>query len=294
MISLKLKCPKCDTKLIKITKHKNKIFCHSCNFQIAFAGEFWDSRIDNNYDPEFSKQWDLWSKGWLGRKDLLYGNSETDEDFQYILDTLGISKAELYNKRILEIGFGTGKNLSHFFKYSKQVHGIDLVKPIKSYKLNPKSIVCGSLFSMPFDLGQFDIVVCQGVIHHTNDVPLAFKKVADQIAPGGLLFLYIYEKESPKNQKIRKLFPFSWTYPLIIRLGLPHFIGLILALRKSLLKRSLKIYQLHHGNYTLGAFDTLSPRWVQTFDPKEILSWFQKNMIVGKRISPSIYIGKKH
>ena len=38
----------------------------------------------------------------------------------------------------------------------------------------------------------------------------------------------------------------------------------------------------------------LKYRQKMNINPKEILSWFQKNMIVGKRISPSIYIGKKH
>ena len=80
MISLKLKCPKCNVKLINNIEYNNKVFCQSCNFQIVFTGEFWDARIDNNFSPEFSKQWLLWNKGWLGCKDLLYGNSETEDD----------------------------------------------------------------------------------------------------------------------------------------------------------------------------------------------------------------------
>ena len=293
ILSLDIKCPRCNKGIKNKTKKNLIIICNNCKFEMHFNGDIWDCRINSTIKPEFSKQWILWNNGWLGAKKMLYSSSLNENSVDSILNILGLSKKNLLNKKILDIGFGTGRNLSFLYKYSKHVFGIDLINPIKIFNLNEQSLICGDLFNMPLMPNQFDLVICQGVIHHNDNIDLAFKKVIEQIKTGGLLYLYIYEKNSPKIQKVRKIFPLSWMYPTFIKVSISHLLGFILSLMKTFKENSIKDFRAYHGNYTLGVYDSLSPRWVKTFKPEEILSFLDKNSLTAKRISPSIYIGKK-
>jgi 2-polyprenyl-3-methyl-5-hydroxy-6-metoxy-1,4-benzoquinol methylase len=42
------------------------------------------------------------------------------------------------------------------------------------------------------DVGQFDLVFCFGVVHHTGNTYLAIRNAAQKVKPGGRLFLMIY------------------------------------------------------------------------------------------------------
>ena len=293
ILSLRIKCPQCKEEIKKENKNNLFMYCNSCKFKINFDSEIWDFRINSSSRPEFSKQWKLWSDGWLGSKKMLYSTSLNENSIDSILKILDLSKETISNKKFLDIGFGTGRNLSFLYEYSNNVFGIDLIKPIKIFKLNPQSLICGDLFNIPLIKNQFDVVICQGVIHHNKKIDLAFKKVIEQIKPGGLLYLYIYEKKSPKIQKIRKLFPLSWLYPTIIKIFISHILGSFLSIIKIIKENNISNYKMYHGNYTLGVYDSLSPRWVKTFKPNDVLSCLEKNLLEAKRVSPSVYIGKK-
>ena len=293
ILSLRIKCPRCNEEIKNVNKRDLIIYCDNCKFEMNFNGEIWDCRIDSSSKPEFSKQWALWNDGWLGSKKMLYSSSLKENSIDSILKILDLSKENVLNKKFLDIGFGTGRNLSFLYKYSNNVFGIDLIKPINIFSLNPRSLICGDLFNMPLMPNQFDVVICQGVIHHNKQIDLAFKKVIEQIKLGGLLYLYIYEKQSPKIQKIRKLFPLSWLYPTCIKIFISHILGSFLSLIKIIKENNIKDYKVYQGNYTLGVYDSLSPRWVKTFKPEDILSYLENNLLEAKRVSSSVYIGKK-
>lgn len=46
-------------------------------------------------------------------------------------------------------------------------------------------------------LGPFDFVYCQEVLHHTSDPARAFGNLADVLAPGGELAIYVYRVKAP-------------------------------------------------------------------------------------------------
>jgi 2-polyprenyl-3-methyl-5-hydroxy-6-metoxy-1,4-benzoquinol methylase len=47
-------------------------------------------------------------------------------------------------------------------------------------------------------LGQFDIVYCWGVLHHTGDQWTGFRNAASRIAPGGLFYVALYNTDYHK------------------------------------------------------------------------------------------------
>jgi arsenite methyltransferase len=53
------------------------------------------------------------------------------------------------------------------------------------------------LMRLPFASGVFDIVVSEGVLHHTPSTRRALLEVARRVAPGGLLMAYVYARKAP-------------------------------------------------------------------------------------------------
>jgi SAM-dependent methyltransferase len=218
-----------------------------------------------------------------------------EEDFAGLLELLGLSTADLARLKVLEIGFGHGRILREIQKHCPHAYGVDLARPLASATLRPRSVVLGSLFRLPFVPGQFDLVICRGVIHHTPDVRLAFTRVAEQVAPGGRLYLYIYEQDVPRSLLLRRLIPFSWLLPEPLRLILSKTLGAAWAGFRTATVRPFDPgrYPSHRGATTLGVFDILSPRWTTRHAPEEVLSWFQEESLVGRRVSACNYLGER-
>ncbi len=54
-------------------------------------------------------------------------------------------------------------------------------------------LVRADLFDLPFPARSFDVVSCRGVVHHTPRPWEATDRVAEMVAPGGVLLIGIYE-----------------------------------------------------------------------------------------------------
>src|SRR5205823_4876357 len=168
---------------------------------------------------------------------------------------------DLRSIRILEVGFGNGALLGQLQKCSPDAYGIDLVKALESASLRSGSTVYGSLFEIPFMPGQFDLVICHGVIHHTENAARAFACVAEQVSHDGTLSLTLYEPGIKGALLLRRLLPWSWRYPESVLLGLSSLLGLPRAalecLRAGEFRR--KDFAGHFGNARFGIFDVISP-----------------------------------
>src|SRR6185369_7079266 len=53
-------------------------------------------------------------------------------------------------------------------------------------------------------LGSFDIVLCMGVLHHLSDPARGLRHLVRNLAPDGLLFLYIYGAHGGRERMRRK------------------------------------------------------------------------------------------
>jgi SAM-dependent methyltransferase len=168
----------------------------------------WDARLERESLPEFAIQWRLWSEGRFGDTHLLYGKNAQD-DFADLLKTLDLTTDDVAGRKLLEVGFGHGRILKEFQRITETAVGLDLAKPLLDVGLAQRSIVCGDLFAIPFQPGQFDIVVCRGVIMCTRDAERAFSKVAEQVGVGGLLYVYVYEPMMPRSLVFRVCFQVS-------------------------------------------------------------------------------------
>lgn len=104
---------------------------------------------------------------------------------------------------VLEVGCGTGQ-LTNFLgmHYNRRVFGSDMC--LHSLRLaNGFRDRCGiknagfvqmNLFRPAFKDHAFDLVVCNGVLHHTADPLGGFKSIARLVKPGGAIIIGLYNK----------------------------------------------------------------------------------------------------
>ncbi len=105
---------------------------------------------------------------------------------------------------VLEIGFGTGRNLGH---YPPAVKSLTAADPMKALDARVASRIADAPFPverrqspadapLPFDTGHFDCVVSTWTLCSVDDPPAALRELRRVLKPGGL-FLFIEHGRCP-------------------------------------------------------------------------------------------------
>jgi carbamoyltransferase len=111
-----------------------------------------------------------------------------------------LDEAIPYNASVLEVGCGTGQ-LSSFLGVScRRVIGADLclnslrlaTKFRREQALNRVRFLQANLFCLPFRDNQFDVILCNGVLHHTSDPRRGFERLVPLLRPGGFIVIGLY------------------------------------------------------------------------------------------------------
>ncbi len=153
--------------------------------------------------------------------DVVFPNFNDIEDFGNLLDKLRnsvfVSKLDNeipYHSEILEAGCGTGQLSIALSRYNRRIHSIDLSKAsliegkkfidendrknVQFYRMN--------IFNLCFSNNYFDIIISNGVLHHTYNPELAFNKLSEKLKPGGIIIIGLYHKYGRIVQNIRQYF----------------------------------------------------------------------------------------
>jgi SAM-dependent methyltransferase len=115
---------------------------------------------------------------------------------------------------LLEAGCGTGQ-LSNFLgmKRDRRVIGTDLclnsLKLAKGFRdrcgIVNASFLQMNLFRPPFASEAFEVVISNGVLHHTNDPLGGFRSIARLVKPGGLIIIGLYNRIGRLTTDFRRL-----------------------------------------------------------------------------------------
>lgn len=112
----------------------------------------------------------------------------------------------LQGKRcILDAGCGMGNLTCLLARLAPEatVWGIDLspvVHAVAKHQPPPNvRLVQGDLLRLPI-AGEFDFIVSDGVLHHTENTRTAFLSLAKRLAPGGELLVYVYKRKAPVRE----------------------------------------------------------------------------------------------
>ena len=98
-----------------------------------------------------------------------------------------------------DVGCGCGRNLLYASNFASRLIGVDLSVDSLNFarnfvKSNNLELIHGNNLDIPLDSNTFDLVVSDGVCHHTGDTVKAFSECIRILKPGGSLYLAVYKK----------------------------------------------------------------------------------------------------
>jgi len=152
---------------------------------------------------------------WVNNPDLAFAETsrEGSDIFNWILTRNGLATTEALRvwlsgrSRILDAGCGNGRVTALLLKYAPEaglVMGIDLTAATIArahFADDPRvSFQEKDLLGDLSDLGHFDLIYCQEVLHHTADPRRAFLNLSKRLAPGGEIAIYVYKQKAPLRE----------------------------------------------------------------------------------------------
>ena len=134
-----------------------------------------------------------------------------------------------YGARVAEIGCGTGQLTNFLAIAHRTVIGTDLclnsLRLAQQFKmtngLEQATFAQMNLFRPGLRDAFFDVVISNGVLHHTGDPRAAFRRISRLVKPGGHVVVGLYSAYSRKLHDARRVL-FRWT-GLTHRWLDPHF-----------------------------------------------------------------------
>lgn len=158
------------------------------------------------------------------RRFKAYGLAEEHKDFLFgwYCKKLGLREVDelraFYRgfERVLEVGPGSGFNTRFIAEQCPgEVFALDVSDGAVTTFENTRdltncTVVQADLMDAPFPDESFDLIIADGVLHHTPDTKAAVKALLRKLRPGGRFFFYVYKKMGPARQfsdaHIRDLF----------------------------------------------------------------------------------------
>jgi ubiquinone/menaquinone biosynthesis C-methylase UbiE len=160
-------------------------------------------KLENDYDNNTKKVKNFY------KKNPFPGYKSSDNKFSILNNgdkSLPFKKMkELFknNKKILEIGSGTCQLSSYFaIGTNNEICAFDATyeslnegkKFCKKNQIKNIKFVQGNILKNNFKKNYFDLILCNGVLHHTSDPYLGFKNGLNALKKGGVIVLGLYNK----------------------------------------------------------------------------------------------------
>lgn len=152
---------------------------------------------------------------WEKNPDLVFRETNDPESdfFSWILrrngfaDIDGLIRFLSEKKRILDAGCGNGRATALLHTYSPpttEFVGIDLVSAdVARANLDSLSNISIKKMDLSHDLselGTFDFIYCQEVLHHTPDPRICFHNLCNLLEEKGEIAIYVYKQKGPVRE----------------------------------------------------------------------------------------------
>jgi len=212
-----LVCPACGGDL-DIYGNRNKINCSKCNRSFKYENGipllFWPNEWNNskedvtNIIKSFYEQTPFPNYDNLDSAAELRKKAKKKTFFRLLNDEIP------HDARILEIGCGTGQ-LSNFLGMEKErtifatdmcLNSLRLAQEFnKKNKIENTAFLQMNLFRPAFRERSFDLVICNGVLHHTNNPFLGLQSISKLVKKTGFVIIGLYNTYGRIFTDIRRL-----------------------------------------------------------------------------------------
>lgn len=147
------------------------------------------------------------SYGWLNKDQGAYANWLSEK---YGFDSVADWCHHFSGKRILDLGCGAGM-ASHFWLASAEWDGrspwvgadiseaVDVARE-RLHHVPNSSFVQADALQLPFPDGSFDVILSEGVLHHTPSTRRAIESGARVLSAGGEFHFYVYRRKAPARE----------------------------------------------------------------------------------------------
>lgn len=149
-------------------------------------------QTETNYTENFGYQWNKFVKTQID-------NKENEVSKKRFFAETKWDKEDLTAKNVLEVGSGAGRFSEVILNHTNaNLYSVDYSSAVEAnYKNNGHhgkrfTLFQASIYDMPFVPGQFDKVLCIGVLQHTPDFKQSVKSLVAQVKPGGELVVDFY------------------------------------------------------------------------------------------------------
>jgi SAM-dependent methyltransferase len=196
-------CPACHADL---DLGEDALSCHGCHRRYPVSGGIPDLFVENEWDPQ--------------RPDItremqaFYEESPFPDydEFDSVATLMEKARQGLFAKqlddelpagiRILEGGCGTGQLTNFLSVANRSVFGTDMCRASlelgeefrRANRLERAHFVQMNLFRPAFRPETIDVVISNGVLHHTSDPFLAFQTLTELVKPGGYILVGLYHR----------------------------------------------------------------------------------------------------
>ena len=226
---------------------------------------------------------DEWAEHFEANLDKTWGWSVDQRVQQFLLET-GVDAEWCRGKVILDAGCGNGQLTEALSRLGAHVVGLDFSTSVFTAEKRRQSqnvyFLRGDLRTPPFAPETFDIIVSNGVLHHTPSTYEAFSQVAKIARTGGRFYLWLYRKPHTGLRRFL-LYPAIETTRFIVA-RMPHliqpfviraFTAVVMAFHKLLGRHSGISWQ----ERIVDMYDLLTPLWRHYHTPTEVSYWFFEN-----------------
>jgi SAM-dependent methyltransferase len=261
--------------------------CAPCGINVPVRGGV-PRFSGESYVANFSKQWQKFAD---------FEKYHPVDNDAYYTKGLGLRPADVAGKRVLEIGCGSGRAVGHFLEGKPQILvAIDLSQAVdvvaaRFHEREEVLVLQCDMAALPLRKSTFDVVYSYGVLHHTPDPPRYFAAVAELVAPGGLLSIWVYPKGrnfgvisnwvQRRSHRLPRWFltPFCW---LMTCLTCAHHwlsripvVKLVSPFCLHLTRYFFRITPTPHPKLAyLWAHDFHTTRYTTEHEPAEVYGWF--------------------
>jgi SAM-dependent methyltransferase len=221
----------------------------------------------------FSREWDAHFDQGLTRT---WGWSIEQRLQQFLLEA-DITAEWCRGKRILDAGCGNGQLTEALTCWGAFVVGLDYSTSVfraeEARRSSRATFVQGDLQAPPFGLETFDLVISNGVLHHTPNTFRTFSAVSKLVKPGGRFYLWLYRWRTASAVA---------DIPRVVVSRLPSGLqGLAVKAYAATLQgwhwvRGRRV-ERSWPERVVDAYDSVTPRYRHYHDPFEVSRWFFEN-----------------
>jgi SAM-dependent methyltransferase len=257
---------------------EGSLFCDGCDktYRVTHGVPVMlDEQTDGKWS--FSAEWDAHFRSGLVRT---WGWSVDQRVEQFFRET-GTDANWCNGKLILDAGCGNGQLTERLSQLGATVIGLDYSTSVFTAERHRQSshvhFVRGDLQAPPFQADTFDLIISNGVLHHTRRTYSTFIEVARLAKPGGRFYLWLYRRPETFAKRY-------CLYPAtdLARRVVSRMPGRFEAAAVKVFTGALFAWHSVRGRARplswqerlIGAYDTLTPRWRHYHTPIEVANWF--------------------